>query len=238
MCPKKLGFKWQKNATNCMVLMEQGHLQTWRRGFIRQIREARTSQKDVIYLDETWYNTGESVPKIWTDGSVGAQPTRAPIGKGERLIILHAGSCNGWVPNALFLKRTRCCGSLDYHKDMDAATFEEWFETQLLPNLKPGSIIVMDNASYHSRKLSKRPTQSSSKTAICDWLDSHNVPHAACKDILKKDLYALVVQQSFKDTYVIDEMAKTHGHEVLRLPPYHCHLNPIELAWGVLKQRV
>ena len=28
---------------------------------------------------------------------------------------------------------------------------------------------------------------------------------------------------------------KRKGHEVLRLPPYHCELNPIELIWGDLK---
>ena len=30
--------------------------------------------------------------------------------------------------------------------------------------------------------------------------------------------------------YVVDEMAKAH------LPPYHCELNPIEMAWSQVKQ--
>lgn len=29
--------------------------------------------------------------------------------------------------------------------------------------------------------------------------------------------------------YVVDETAKAHKVEVIRLRPYHCHLNPIEL---------
>lgn len=29
----------------------------------------------------------------------------------------------------------------------------------------------------------------------------------------------------------IDEMAKAEGRQVLRLPPYHCELNPIQLGW-------
>ena len=33
-------------------------------------------------------------------------------------------------------------------------------------------------------------------------------------------------------------MLEEHGHRVLRLPPYHCDLNPIELIWGDLKGRV
>lgn len=38
--------------------------------------------------------------------------------------------------------------------------------------------------------------------------------------------------------YVVDEYVKSHGKEVLRLPPYHCELNPIELAWASVKQYV
>ena len=55
---------------------------------------------------------------------------------------------------------------------------------------------------------------------------------------LKVNLLELVQQQRVDDTYFIDEMARKAGHTVLRLPPYHCHLNPIELSWGMLKQRV
>lgn len=35
--------------------------------------------------------------------------------------------------------------------------------------------------------------------------------------------------------YVIDELARNAGHEVLRLPPYHCQFNPIELIWAQVK---
>jgi hypothetical protein len=35
--------------------------------------------------------------------------------------------------------------------------------------------------------------------------------------------------------YAVDEMAKAAGHEVVRLPPYHCELNPIEMAWAQVK---
>lgn len=39
-------------------------------------------------------------------------------------------------------------------------------------------------------------------------------------------------------SYVVDNIAKNAGHTVLRLPPYHCELNPIELAWVMVKTYV
>ena len=35
--------------------------------------------------------------------------------------------------------------------------------------------------------------------------------------------------------YVIDEIAKAAGLEVVRLPTYHCELNPIEMVWAQVK---
>ena len=39
----------------------------------------------------------------------------------------------------------------NYHSKMNAMDFEEWWECHLLPNLPAGAVIVMDNASYHTR---------------------------------------------------------------------------------------
>ena len=35
-----------------------------------------------------------------------------------------------------------------------------------------------------------------------------------------------------------DKIAKSFGHETIRLPSYHCKFNPIELVWGALKNYV
>lgn len=39
-------------------------------------------------------------------------------------------------------------------------------------------------------------------------------------------------------TYYVDELLKQHGHIVLRLPPYHCELNPIEQIWSITKHKL
>lgn len=35
-----------------------------------------------------------------------------------------------------------------------------------------------------------------------------------------------------------DEEANLHNKTVLRLPPYHCELNPIEVIWALVKTYV
>ena len=36
----------------------------------------------------------------------------------------------------------------------------------------------------------------------------------------------------------METVAKEYGQEIFRLPPYHCELNPIELAWAAEKNYV
>jgi len=37
---------------------------------------------------------------------------------------------------------------------------------------------------------------------------------------------------------LLNEMAKKQGHEILRTPPYHPELQPIELCWGIVKNHI
>src|SRR5712691_403980 len=71
-----------------------------------------------------------------------------PTGKGERLIIIHAMTKNGWIPGAqLTFKSTKKTG--DYHGQMHHGLFTKWLSEQLLPTMPENALIIMDNASYH-----------------------------------------------------------------------------------------
>ena len=113
---------------------------------------------------------------------------------------------------------------------------------QALPPISPlnrgFTVIVMDNAPYHSRKIHKPPTAADNKATIRQWLEEKGV--AVPEVILKTNLLHLVSQHvSSADTnYVVDKMALDNGHKVVRLPPYHCQYNPIELIWGQVKAYV
>jgi len=119
---------------------------------------------------------------------------------------------------------------------MNDGTFYDWF-VKTLPLLKENAIIVMDNASYHSGKKYKIPDKSWRKQTIIDWLESKGVivTHPIVKNDLMKKVKKIKKQY---DKYILDEYAKDNNKIVLRLPPYHCELNPIELAWSSAKTYV
>lgn len=146
--------------------------------------------------------------------------------------IFILGSSTGFVEGGqLIFQAVKSDG--DYHSEMNAANFEKWFKT-ILPKLHRGSVLVMDNASYHSRRAEKVPTSGARKADIQKWLKEKNIPFGDKE--LKRCLVLKVRNEKHKyQTYVVDELAKQHGVTVLRLPPYHCELNPIELIWAQVK---
>ena len=93
-------------------------------------------------------------------------------GKGKRLIITHIGSEDGFVEGGLNMFESKKQG--DYHKEMNADEFENWFR-EVLNKLDDNSVIVMDNASYHSRKIERIPTAKCKKQDIFNWLREKNI---------------------------------------------------------------
>ena len=157
-----------------------------------------------------------------TGGTLGG--IRRPSGKGKRLIILGAGGEMGWIPNTTLIFQSKKDTS-DYHDEMTGEHFEEWFRDSLLPNVSPNSLIVKDNASYHSRIEEELPKSSWNKSKMYEWLVYYNVafsPHMTKKELLS------IIQNSVKlmglnnsNKYIIDKMAHEAGHEVVRRPTVH-----------------
>ena len=111
---------------------------------------------------------------------------------------------------------------------MNTEHYMEWFTQQLLPNLLPNSVIIVDNTTYHNKQKDKPPTTANQKDDIKQWLNRQNIKYDDTD--LKKMLLDKVQQHQPKPIYLTNEAAKQHGHIVLRLPVAHCELNPIELA--------
>ncbi len=231
------GFEFGR-GTRSQHLKEKDHIVAARQRYLRAKRGNRTKESDTatlrpeVYLDESYVNKNHSNDFIWYYGEDGPW-VQKPTGKGERLIILNAVTHSGWVPRSkLVFKSTKKTG--DYHGQMNWDLFRKWFTEMLLPNIPKGSIIVMDNAPYHNI-LSEHspPTSQSSKKKIREWLEQNKV---YCRDdCLKPELVEVLAKMAPEPVYAVDEIATAHGHQVLRTPPYHPELQPIETCWGVVK---
>lgn len=224
---KDMGFEFQKMGRKS-ILIERDDIIRWRHKYLRSIRKFREEGKYIVYTDESWVNVGHAVNKAWCDTTIQSARQafieglstglRLPSGLGPRFALVHAGGEDGFIPGA-------------------ELTFEQWFMEQLIPNIPQNSVIVIDNASYHSRKVEKIPTMAWRKEQIMDWLTDKEIPIE--HNILKRDLLASVAQVKHRyDKNKLDVMAQERGHEVLRLPPYHCELNPIELVWAQVKHHI
>nr|XP_023027331.1 uncharacterized protein LOC111515338 [Leptinotarsa decemlineata] len=124
----------------------------------------------------------------------------------------HIGSSEGFVKVGWMVFESKKNG--DYHQEMDATVFEEWFKN-ILVKLPQRSVIVMDNTSYHSRRVEKLARSCWKKADITEWLQMKAIPFES--PMLKAKLLNLAKRHKSKFVrYVTDEMAKTKGMSVLR----------------------
>jgi transposase len=116
---------------------------------------------------------------------------------------------------------------------MTGEVFERWI-AGILPKLPRNTVIVMDNDPYHSVKAEKTPTSAWRKAIILAFLQEKGiaVKEGALEVLLVK---AKEFVSNHPVQYRIDLLVANTGREVLRLPPYHCQLNPIELIWAQVK---
>ncbi len=234
------GFEFGK-GTRSQHLKEKDYIIAARQRYLRKKRSNRVAVKSLatvrpeVYLDESYVNKNHSNDFIWYSDDDGPW-VQKPTGKGERLIIINAITKAGWIPGAkLVFKSTKKTG--DYHGQMNKDLFLKWFTEMLIPNLPDGSLIVMDNASYHNTMTEySAPTTSSPKDKIRSWLEQNKI---YCReDCLKAELVEIIKKLAPEPTYIIDEIARKHGHEIIRTPPYHPELQPIETCWGVVKNHI
>ncbi|KAL0879632.1 hypothetical protein ABMA27_003347 [Loxostege sticticalis] len=186
----------------------------------------RNEQCNIYYLDETWVNAGQTVTKVWTTFNKSRQAFVEGVSTGSKN---PTDDCQ-WV--------FECSKTGDYHETMDAIHFEEWFR-KVISKMQPNDVVVMENASYIATR-EKTLTTQWKKQQITDWLISKNVECEAVdkKPHLMKRVDAVKINYQ---KYVTGEIATEKGVTVLRLPPYHCELNPIELkngriVWNTLKK--
>lgn len=235
---QRWGFEFGTGVRSAQ-LKESERIIIQRRQYLRLKRANRTqdggTERPEVYLDESYVNKNHSNDNTWyfeEDGLVIGKPT----GKGDRLIIVDAITKDGWVPNTrLVFMAGKKTG--DYHSNMNWDNFSEWFQDKLLKNIPKNSVIIMDNAAYHN-VLSEEafPKKSHSLKRLRDWLSHNEIPWTT--DMLKSELFSLCARFANKPEFQIDKIAEKHGHSVLRTPPYHPELQPIETCWAIVKNHI
>jgi transposase len=92
-----------------------------------------------VYVDETGID--QYLYRPYGRALRGAPVQEEISGKKYQRTSIVAGQCNKQI-----------VAPLQYNGTMDGELFRYWFQTMLLPSVKTGSIIVMDNARFHQKK--------------------------------------------------------------------------------------
>lgn len=242
---KEIGFRYRRKKKK-NILVEKNDIVHWRIQYLRDIAKYREAGRPIFYLDETWISNSqakenavfeESTDNPREPGANGiAARSNDSSSKDGHLVIIDVGSEDGFLDGAgcIFTSDAKY---EDFLGDMNGGKFEDWFIDDLLYRLPPSSVIVMDNALYHNRQTDKPPTSASLKKDMQKWLTAHDIPWEP--KMLKAELYKLIKEVKIRyRKYKLDELAKANGHSVLRLPPYHCELNPMERVWSKIKAYV
>lgn len=234
----KLKFSYRKSNDGRKFLMERNDIVALRCKFLRTMCTLRKNNdpRPVVYLDETLVNQNYSRSHIWQNEE-NTEGFKVPTGKGGRLIVCHAGSkSHGFIEGAKMIFRSKSGNIGDYHSQMNAEVFRSWF-IEMLQSLEEACVIVMDNAAYHSMLVDNFPKSNARKSDIQEWLTKKNINFSSFETVaeLRERVKLLLPTQK---KYELDELALKMGHEVVRLPPYHCQYNPIEMIWAQVKRQV
>jgi transposase len=108
-----------------------------RKIYREKLKEYRPEQ--IIYIDESGIDSNETYPYGWCpqgERFVGNRP-----GKRQKRLSLIGALCQNLF-FAPFVYQGYCTARL----------IEAWLEKVLLPEVKPGQVIIMDNAPFHNSK--------------------------------------------------------------------------------------
>lgn len=217
-------------------LKEQDRVILARREYLRAKRANRDVdgklKRPEVFLDETYINKNHSSSSTWYQVEDGPWVNK-PSGVGPRLIIVHAITKDGLVDGAeLVFEAKKRTG--DYHGQMNWENFSKWFRSQLLTSIPKESIVILDNARYHNVLVEDFfPSKSTTKEHLRRWLTQNSYPWR--DDMLKSELLELCVRLAPAPEFRLDKLALEHGISILRTPPYHPELQPIENCWAVVK---
>ncbi|XP_050065840.1 uncharacterized protein LOC126554876 [Aphis gossypii] len=209
---KNVKFSYKKCNDGRKFLMERNDIVAFQCKFLREFCTLRGMKDDrpVVYIDETWVNQNHSRSMIWQNEH-GTEGLKVPTGKGGRLIVCHAGCARyGFIQGFKLVFRSNSGNTSDYHSQMNV----DFLKT-----------------------VENHPRSNWKKSDVQKWLNEKNIEFHPLETLpeLHQKVKALILRQI---KYLLDQIAFEKGHEVIRLLPYHCQYNAIELIWDQVKGQV
>ncbi|KOB70672.1 putative dde superfamily endonuclease [Operophtera brumata] len=216
---KELGFKWRRTEDKRQVLIEHSHIRLKRIEYLQNITKYREEGRPVVFTDASYVDTQTKSDET----SKGPKKNR----KGDRVIIVHAVTESGFLPNTLLMFKAGT-------KTDDNRHYDKWFRTKLIPNLPENTVVVVGKAPYFNKLEETVPSSTSKRFEMETWLFEKGIPFNP--NTLKPQLYKIVC--AYKDCfkkYKIDSVLSEKNHPVIRFPSFHLDLNPLEMAWTAIK---
>ncbi|KAL4084167.1 hypothetical protein QTP88_028000 [Uroleucon formosanum] len=144
-------------------------------------------------------------------------------------------------PRKTYIRKNYATELDDFDNEIVRRIVHEFYERswfiEMLQSLEEACVIVMDNAAYHSMLVDNFPKSNARKSDIQEWLTKKNINFSSLETVAElRERVKLLLQTQKK--YELDELALKMGHEVVRLPPYHCQYNLIEMIWAQVKRQV
>ena len=238
-----LGFMNLENKDIHYGLLVDNEYTVKRRGYVcQEFKRLEEEGYHLVFLDESYINVGHNPRKHWHDTTLHTAKqckdagqttgTIKPPGRGERLILIGAGSREGFE-NYDIIKRTEGKGNdIEYKKNinMDGPRFLEFVHATVKKVKAKGHkkiAFVLDNASYHNQYRADIPRSNWAVDRIKDFCKLHDLEvfavHGKKGTPVKQDymdaVNIYVEEQDCK--YQLDVVLESYGIKAIRLPPYH-----------------
>jgi transposase len=229
---KRMGFCWLRTKNRPRSLREKAEVRQQRHDYLYELRRNRQRPPDeryqVIYLDESFLHHHHGGQYSWFSEN---DFVERMSGKGRRWCFIHAMQKTGLLAGT-FLAFEAKHGKGDYHAQFDGAMFQHWFTAQLLRNVPPRSLIILDRCPFHTVGRDAVVPSQMKKGDLRQWLTERGV--AWEEQWLRARL--LEEMDRYRDKKpMVEILAEAQGHKVLFLPVHHPELNPIELVWATVK---